>query len=392
MNHQVRVPLDNYKKVYAQIGLWIAASLNGITDASLNNIRRKIKNLSTMASVEKSKREMMKVLPEQIISYEILTRVPTKSLVRCKSVCKSWLSLLSDPKFTKLHCEIRAQQNPDDYDCLVASKYTTGLVSVSRHEQTCILPPDRFNLMKLIGSIHGLVCLRRDHEDKLWLWNPAIRRAKEFWSPSLQRQGGRIYCWNNFGFGFDHVRNDYKVVVFSDSVDRMWSAFLYSSNSDTWSHLIVPEHVIEQAKLKQILSYCPTTTIVKDCPYWTSYNPSGHRLNFLKFDTRTNKFEFLPEFQSKSGRDTILVNMMDRPALMDYEQNFQNISVDVCSLDEDSGVWRKMYSVGPIANCGLKWDLTQGFKYGGSIVFYSDGVFSYYDHKTDTMCLVPGPI
>ncbi|KAL1827898.1 hypothetical protein ACET3Z_006310 [Daucus carota] len=170
----------------------------------------------------------------------------------------------------------------------------------------------------------------------------------------------------------------------------MWSAFLYSSNSDTWSHLIVPEHVIEQAKLKQILSYCPTTTIVKDCPYWTSYNPSGHRLNFLKFDTRTNKFEFLPEFQSKSGRDTILVNMMDRPALMDYEQNFQNISVDVCSLDEDSGVWRKMYSVGPIANCGLKWDLTQGFKYGGSIVFYSDGVFSYYDHKTDTMCLVPG--
>ncbi|WOG87876.1 hypothetical protein DCAR_0207108 [Daucus carota subsp. sativus] len=35
---------------------------------------------------------MMKVLPEQIISYEILTRVPTKSLVRCKSVCKSWNS------------------------------------------------------------------------------------------------------------------------------------------------------------------------------------------------------------------------------------------------------------------------------------------------------------
>ena len=46
----------------------------------------------------------MKDLPEEVM-LEILLRLPVKSLLRFKSVCKHWLSLISDPNFAKLHFE-----------------------------------------------------------------------------------------------------------------------------------------------------------------------------------------------------------------------------------------------------------------------------------------------
>ncbi|KAL1827900.1 hypothetical protein ACET3Z_006312 [Daucus carota] len=172
----------------------------------------------------------------------------------------------------------------------------------------------------------------------------------------------------------------------------MSSAYVYSYNSDAWSPLIVPDY------------FCPEyvfpfpcereVSIVKDCPYWTLYcrNWSDEFvvLKHLKFEIGSNEFRLLPEFQWKSGKFTTLVNMMDRPSLMDYEQNSGNISVDVYSLDEENGVWSRMYSVGPIANYGLRRNLSQGFKYGGEIVFEAGGMFSYYDQETDRIIPIPG--
>ncbi|XP_026415852.1 F-box protein At5g49610-like [Papaver somniferum] len=36
---------------------------------------------------------------------EILTRLPVKSVFRCKSVCKSWYSMISSPIFAKFHIQ-----------------------------------------------------------------------------------------------------------------------------------------------------------------------------------------------------------------------------------------------------------------------------------------------
>ncbi|ONK65875.1 uncharacterized protein A4U43_C06F1870 [Asparagus officinalis] len=47
----------------------------------------------------------------EFMAFEILTRLPVKSLVKCKSVCRSWRSLISDPVFIAAHLK-RSGENP----------------------------------------------------------------------------------------------------------------------------------------------------------------------------------------------------------------------------------------------------------------------------------------
>ncbi|MFS7924096.1 putative F-box domain-containing protein [Helianthus anomalus] len=43
-------------------------------------------------------------LPTDVIISDILTRVPTKTAARSKSVCKEWRALLSTRDFEKAYC------------------------------------------------------------------------------------------------------------------------------------------------------------------------------------------------------------------------------------------------------------------------------------------------
>lgn len=174
-----------------------------------------------MAMRENLKKRSMNELPQhsRLPLNEIFTRLLVKSLLRCKSVSKYWLSLISDPEFVKDHYKNGAIKNPSDLDCLVANKNNVGLVILSRQVETCILPPDRYELFgsihryELFGSIHGLLLCRNAEysslnvDEKFWIWNPAIHQSKEFTFPH------GIHRWSHYdphvvGFGFDPENND----------------------------------------------------------------------------------------------------------------------------------------------------------------------------------------
>ncbi|WOG85208.1 hypothetical protein DCAR_0104396 [Daucus carota subsp. sativus] len=331
-------------------------------------------------------------LPEELIREEILTRLPIKSAVRFKIVSKSWLSLFSDPNFVKKHLKYNSSQNPNDYDCLVAAKHSR-IVVLSRYKETFVLPSDNY---EMVGSVQGLICLRRDK--KLSLWNPAIHQSREFTLPTehLERHGDL----SRIGLGFDHTCNDYKVVVCYVSGDSRYGC-VYSGNSDSWSDVFVPDNVFFRTKKKDWEKHGPEI-IVKDCPHWTcrtylSNNGFVRSVIVVKFEMGSNEFKLLPEFKfdaseqnRERGKHFALVTMNDCLTLMAYKPSKESV-VDVYSLDEEgSFVWSKMYSVGPLDLYTHYLDLTQGFRHGGEFVCHSCGNFVCYDPKKKTVKRLAG--
>jgi hypothetical protein len=46
------------------------------------------------------------MIPDEVLLFEILVRLPVKSLVRFKSVCKVWCATIASPRFVRLHLEL----------------------------------------------------------------------------------------------------------------------------------------------------------------------------------------------------------------------------------------------------------------------------------------------
>ena len=116
-------------------------------------------------------------LPEELIRREILTRLPVRSVLRFKSVSKSWLSLFSEPRFIKQHLTHSTTQIPND-DFLVAIR-KTKVVILSRYKEIVAL--DSKHILDVVGSVRGLVCLTG--RNMLSLWNPATNQSKEIIAP-----------------------------------------------------------------------------------------------------------------------------------------------------------------------------------------------------------------
>ncbi|XP_039787008.1 uncharacterized protein LOC120653306 [Panicum virgatum] len=59
---------------------------------------------SASAGRTRIRRAASPVLPEELVVWEILVRLPAKALLRCRAVCRPWLRLItSDPDFLRAH-------------------------------------------------------------------------------------------------------------------------------------------------------------------------------------------------------------------------------------------------------------------------------------------------
>ncbi|XP_061372586.1 F-box/kelch-repeat protein At3g23880-like [Gastrolobium bilobum] len=155
-------------------------------------------------------------LPNELIE-EILLKLPVRSLLRFKCVCKSWLTLISNSKFAKSHYDIAAapthrllvQPNNEGYLGSIdieaplhdhsAQVYLTGPKSSS--------PFTSPECLRLWGSCRGFILLRYLYN--LILWNPATGSQKSI--PCYHDYSG--YKKFLYGFGYDASRDDYLVIT-----------------------------------------------------------------------------------------------------------------------------------------------------------------------------------
>jgi hypothetical protein len=162
------------------------------------------------------------------IWLEILFRLPATSLLRFKSVCKSWRSIISDPKFSKKHIRVSTKRHhvlffgvfnfPWDYVAQVHSLSSTAATTTHQVEYPL---HHRGNplLHSIVGSCHDILCIHLSPISHcspriVVLWNPFIREHREL--PLLEGNLVKMHTDTNYSFGYDVSTNTYKVVAVSN--------------------------------------------------------------------------------------------------------------------------------------------------------------------------------
>ncbi|KAL2549230.1 F-box protein [Forsythia ovata] len=177
-------------------------------------------------------------LPFHII-VDIFLKLPVKTLVQCRCVCKVWRALFSDPHFTKLHfsraptCFLLHSNRSFKRNSQNLLLVELGLPSgdaILRISNT----PDFPNFgIELVGSCNGLMCMYdRQKNGPIYVSNPVIGEYLSVPS-AVDDQTLPLVC----GLGFSQKDNQYKLIQIVPKLsfdDDKMEAKMWTLGSDTW--------------------------------------------------------------------------------------------------------------------------------------------------------------
>ncbi|XP_024183934.1 F-box/kelch-repeat protein At3g23880 isoform X2 [Rosa chinensis] len=188
---------------------------------------------------------------EEDVIAEILARLPVKSLMRFRCVCKSWRALISESYFVKKHLSYGergiTESTPRfifmldpplslDFEALMKDDDCDGAAGGQSAVTQLDFPvpktiPD-YGWRVVIGSCNGLVCLEVPPE-AIMLWNPGTRDSKVLPKPPCVINSGFNYHF--FGFGYDSASDDYKVIRgFTNDLAKKIMIHIFSLKTGTW--------------------------------------------------------------------------------------------------------------------------------------------------------------
>ncbi|KAK2411915.1 F-box/kelch-repeat protein [Trifolium repens] len=194
-------------------------------------------------------------LPHELIT-QILLRLPVKSLIRFKCVCKSWFSVISNPHFSNSHFQLAAATPtrrilllsapaPRDSRSIdfEASSLDDDSAPVSLHPN--FMPFQSYSHIKIKGSCRGFLLLHCYNKQSwicnIYLWNPSTGFHKKIPLSPFASDSGVIEYYNDFyGFGYDHSTDDYLLVTMSpESYDDPLPQHLefFSLRANTWKQI-----------------------------------------------------------------------------------------------------------------------------------------------------------
>ncbi|KAH6807045.1 hypothetical protein C2S51_028153 [Perilla frutescens var. frutescens] len=310
----------------------------------------------------------------------IMSRVPVKSLMRFKAVCKPWQKLVSNPKFIKIHHE-QFSQGPKT--CSVKSHLLTNLII----EPSKTIRGDPAEVF--LDSCRGLVCLGRPlFSREIVLWNPATNMWKTL--PHSKADFGTVEMVS-LGFGCNADDGDggydYKVVrIFGLKGKKVRTVVeVYSSKTDSWKTI--------QVGFKFMVLYPTNHVIVNGNPYWIALIDENSRFVegeeckvLLGFDCAKMLFKIVPmptlevkgTFVDWKGSLGGVVCMMD--------ENDRLESIDVWAYDDGERVWRRNVSYeGLKLDADKCMDCSRSGKIVGSCM---NGNFFIYDTEKNHLGII----
>lgn len=236
-------------------------------------------------------------LPEEV-QVEILLRLPVRSLLICKCVCKLFRAFIQDPDFDHRHRRTVSRFMPDDCTTellLVQSDHDIYIVLtdkttddvISRTPLTTQIP-DMRNLF-LVGSCNGLVCFsaraKNEWDYLLVLWDPVTRETRYLPQPQKDRS------WYHYGyimeFCFVPETNDYIVLIIGSSSETEWriSVAVYKMSTDSWT--IQCSNLSNSYFSGRDIKHQMTSVFLNGTYYWGT---TVHGCNILSYDLKDGNF------------------------------------------------------------------------------------------------------
>ncbi|PWA92215.1 F-box domain-containing protein [Artemisia annua] len=252
-------------------------------------------------SISKAKDSMTE--PSLDIVEDILLRLEVNDHIRCKSVCKSWNSLILSPRFVKSHINYNLNeillrlQVKDVTRYKLVCKSWNSLISSPRFAKSHL----NYNLKKkvdnneigdtriiasgdgeyqVVGSSNGLVCISRNVTEFLVV-NPSTHEVKELRNPPLEYE---FACVS--GFGYDSSIDDYKVVAGFLNESRTNYVFkVLTLKSNVWRSVAV-ESGYDNLDGNGILC--------NGAIHWTSFDQNDEKV-IVSFDLSKEVFKEIPQ-------------------------------------------------------------------------------------------------
>ncbi|KAK1386385.1 F-box domain-containing protein [Heracleum sosnowskyi] len=310
-------------------------------------------------------------LKEEDLLIEVLSRLDVKTLLQCKSVSKAWYSLISTPIFIKSHLN-RTLNGADNLTAtLIVRRMNKKHGSFSLFQlggcddlvanldfpyskgDYVFTPPSM-----VIGCVCGIVCVCIDANQErtdIYIWNPAIKQSKLIPAHTL-------HPTRAFGFGFDPIDFDFKVVrVLSKAIFPE----VYSLNRNVWR------------KIETKLSDTPNREIFEIFLHGFLF-AIGLNGMMMAFDLNREVFVCDIELPARSD-DACLSDFKDSIAVI--LSNFDDDMINLWTLDDEAclrgvGVeasWTMMLTI----DVGVRVDWVYGIFNSVEFLLESGDCFSY---------------
>lgn len=246
-------------------------------------------------------------LPEEII-IDILSRLPAKSVGRCRCVSKPWRALLSRPKFIRAHLD--RVRNLGQESLIFISESQHALFSVSLGDAHQVFDEITISATRLSFADHpdswtqvycscdGLV-LVGDNEGQKFVLNPVTREIRGV--PPSPFALDPSACFTMYGLGYDSASDDYKIVTLSyydtdnehgydpttDDYSTEMFVNVYSFKTDSWKR-------VESSPYDHAVGHVTSGVFVNGCIHWLASRTTDYKSAIVAFDLLEEKFREVP--------------------------------------------------------------------------------------------------
>ncbi|EOA27181.1 hypothetical protein CARUB_v10023282mg [Capsella rubella] len=330
------------------------------------------------------------ILPDLL--EEFFIRLPTKSILKCRTVSKQWRSILESRRFAERRMALQKSRRK------ILAAYNCDCGGPKR-----LLPESRFEGDEEIVYLHcdasrpsmtcqGLLCF--PEQDWFIVLNPSTRQLRGFPSGLNHRRSFGIGFWKTFspgnwalGFGRDKVNGRYKVVRMSFSFrrvgqeDPLVECGVLDVDTGEWRKLTPPPYAVNAGSR----SVCVNGSI-----YWL-HNQGVCKV--LALDLHKEEFHEVPIPATSITLDTQIVNLEDRLVLAITRVTPEWI-LEIWGMDTCTERWSKTYSISldhrvVSRRRQKRWFTPVAVSKQGNLVFYDNKnrLFKYYPRTDVIRCL-----